>query len=385
MEAYLDNGATTKVDPRVLKAMMPYFSTAYGNASSLHKPGRDAKKAMDLAREAIAKKLNAEAGEIIFTSGGTESDNLAIRGAAYANRGKGKHIITTKIEHPAVLNTCRSLANDGFDITFLDVDDEGLVDISALEKAIKKDTILVSVIHGNNEVGTIQDIACIGALCRQRDVLFHTDAVQSFGKVPIDVKRMNIDLLSISGHKFNGPKGIGALYVRSGVKLTPLAYGGHHEFGLRPGTENIPGIVGLAKAAELIGTREIKQMAKLRDTLIKGLLSIHESYLNGPGMKNSGRRLCNNANVSFKGVEGEALLMYLDTKGVRVSTGSACSSRDEGPSHVLSALNVDPECIMGSLRFTLSKFTTRQEIDYTVKATKETVAHLRKVSGLRSA
>ncbi|MFH1237487.1 MAG: cysteine desulfurase family protein [Candidatus Aenigmatarchaeota archaeon] len=379
MEAYLDNGATTKVDPRVLKVMMPYFSKAYGNASSLHKPGRDAKKAMDLAREIIAKKLNAEAGEIIFTSGGTESDNLALRGAAYANRGKGKHIITTKIEHPAVLNTCRSLANEGFEVTFLDVDSEGFVDITALGKAIRKDTIIVSVIHGNNEIGTLQDIARIGALCRQRGVLFHTDAVQSFAKVPIDVKRMNIDLLSISGHKLNGPKGIGALFVRSGVKIQPISYGGHQETGLRPGTENIPGIVGLARTAELIGPREINQMAKLRDALVKGLLSINESYLNGPRRE----RLCNNANISFKGVEGEALLMYLDTKGVHVSTGSACSSRDEGPSHVLSAINADPECIMGSLRFTLSKFTTQKEIDYAVKATKETVAHLRKVSGLK--
>jgi cysteine desulfurase len=379
MEAYLDNGATTRLDPRVTKVMMPYFSKAYGNASSLHKPGRDAKKATDLAREIIAKKLNAEAGEIIFTSGGTESDNLAIRGAAYANRGKGKHIITTKIEHPAVLNTCRSLANEGFEVTFLDVDSEGFVSLQSLEKAVRKDTLLVSVIHGNNEIGTIQDIERIGTLCRQRGVLFHTDAVQSFSKVPIDVKRMSIDLLSISGHKLNGPKGIGALFVRSGVKLTPISYGGHQESGLRPGTENIPGIVGLAKAAELIGPREIKQMAKLRDALVKGLLSIHESYLNGPRRE----RLCNNANVSFKGVEGEALLMYLDTKGVRVSTGSACSSRDEGPSHVLSAINADPECIMGSLRFTLSKFTTRKEIDYAVKATQETVAHLRKVSGLQ--
>jgi len=378
MEAYLDNGATTRLDPRVLKAMMPYFSKAYGNASSLHKAGRDAKKAMDFAREIIAKKINAEPSEIIFTSGGTESDNLAIRGIAYAS-GKGKHITTTKIEHPAVLNTCKALAEEGFDVTFLDVDNEGFVGLASLEKAMRNDTVLVSVIHGNNEIGTLQDITRIGALCRQHGILFHTDAVQSFAKVPIDVRRMNIDLLSISGHKLNGPKGIGALYVRKGVRIKPLAFGGPHEFGMRPGTENIPGIVGLAKAAELIGSREIKQMTALRDRLIKGLLSVSDSYLNGPRSE----RLCNNVNVSFKGVEGEALLMYLDTKGVRVSTGSACSSREEGPSHVLQAIGTDPECIMGSIRLTLSKFTTQKEIDYAIKATKETVAHLRKVSGLK--
>jgi cysteine desulfurase len=380
MDAYLDNGATTKVDPRVMEAMMPFFSKAYGNASSLHKAGRDAKKAMDLAREVIAKKINAEASEIIFTSGGTESDNLAIRGVAHAYAGEGKHIITTKIEHPAVINTCNSLVEEGFDVTLLDVDREGFVDLRTLDKAMRKDTILVSVIHGNNEIGTIQNIAKIGALCRQRGVLFHTDAVQSFAKVTIDVKRMNIDLLSVSGHKLNGPKGVGALYLKKGIKIKPVATGGPHEFGIRPGTENIPGIVGLAKAAELIGPREIRQMAKLHDRLIRGLLSISDSQLNGP---KDGRRLCNNVNVSFKGVEGEALLMYLDTKGVRVSTGSACSSREEGPSHVLQAIGVDQECVLGSLRFTLSKFTTSREIDYAVKVTKETVAHLRRVSGLR--
>jgi cysteine desulfurase len=363
--------------------MLPYFSKAYGNASSLHKAGRDAKKAMDSARETIAKKINAEPSEIIFTSGGTESDNIAIRGVAKAFAQKGRHAITTKIEHPAVVNTCKSLAEEGFDVTFLDVDKEGFVDMKALEKAIRKDTILVSVIHGNNEIGSIQDIAKIGELCRAKGTIFHTDAVQSFGKVLIDVKKMNIDMLSISAHKINGPKGIGALYIRKGVRIKPVTTGGSHEFGMRPGTENIPGIVGLAKAAELIGMKEIKQMASMRDRLIKGLLSITDSQLNGPGLERLDRRLCNNVNVSFKGVEGEALLMYLDTKGVRVSTGSACSSREEGPSHVLQAIGVDPECIMGSLRFTLSKFTTAKEIDYAIKATKETVAHLRKVSGLR--
>jgi cysteine desulfurase len=374
MQVYLDNGATTQADPRVLKAMLPYFSKAFGNASSLHKAGRDAMRAMEAAREAIAKKLNAEPSEIIFTSGGTEADNLALRGVAYAK--KRGHIITTKIEHPAVLNTCKALAEEGFEVTFLDVDSEGFVDAAALEKAIRHDTILVSVIHGNNEIGTLQDIAKIGRLCRKRGIIFHTDAVQSFTKVPLDVKQMNIDLLSISAHKIHGPKGVGALYARKGLAIKPLSTGGPHEAGLRPGTENIPGMIGLAKAAELISAGDVRRMVSLRDRLIKGLLSIHDSRLNGPRQQ----RLCNNVNVSFKGVEGEALLMYLDTKGVCVSTGSACSSREEGPSHVLQAIGVDPECVMGSLRLTLSKFTTQKEIDYAIKATKETVAHLRRIS-----
>jgi cysteine desulfurase len=374
MQAYLDNGATTRVDPRVLKAMLPYLSKAYGNASSLHKAGREARKAMEAARGEIAQKLNAETGEIIFTSGGTEADNLALRGVAYAK--KRGHIITTKIEHPAVLNTCKALCSEGFDVTFLDVDSKGFVDAAALERAIRPDTILISVIHGNNEIGTLQDIARIGAICRKRGIAFHTDAVQSFTKVPLDVKRMNIDLLSLSAHKIHGPKGVGALYVRKDLPLKPLAAGGPHEFGLRPGTENIPGMIGFAKASGLVKAQDIKRMTQLRDRLIKGLLSIADSRLNGPRQQ----RLCNNVNVSFKGVEGEALLMYLDTKGVCVSTGSACSSHEEGPSHVLQAIGVDPECVMGSLRLTLSKFTTQKEIDYAIKTTKETVAHLRRIS-----
>ena len=374
MEVYLDNGATTKIDPKVLKVMEIYLVKEFGNASSLHKKGRIAKKAIESARLTIADLLNAEPSEIIFTGSGTEADNLAIRGVAYA-KGKG-HIITTKIEHPAVLNTCKALASEGFDVTFLDVDNEGFLDPKKVEEAIRKDTILVSVIHGNNEIGTIQDIGKIGEICRKHNVIFHTDAVQSFTKVPIDVKRMNIDLLSMSAHKIHGPKGVGALYIRKGVELKPIITGGPHEFGLRPGTENVAGIVGFATAAKLMKKSDIERMRKLRDRLIKGLLSIPDSRLNGAKDK----RLCNNVNVSFKGVEGEALLMYLDTKGVYVSTGSACSSREEGPSHVLQAIGVDDECILGSLRFTISKFTTRKEIDYAIKMTKEAVEHLRKMS-----
>jgi cysteine desulfurase len=380
MEVYLDNGATTKVDPAVLKAMQQYFTNAYGNASSLHKAGREARKAMDSAREAIATKINADPSEIVFTSGGSESDNLAIRGFARANAAHGRHIITTEIEHPAVLNTCKALQAEGFEITFLGVDGEGFVDLKSLEKAIRRDTILVSMIHANNEIGTIQDIASVGNICASRGVCFHSDAVQSFTKVPIDVRKMGIGLLSVSGHKIHGPKGIGALYVRKGLTLESLIDGGPQEHGMRAGTENIPGMIGLARAAQLIKAADIKRIVSLRNRLTKGLLSIRDSQLNGPSGARLERRLCNNVNVSFRGVEGEALLMYLDTKGVRVSTGSACSSREEGPSHVLSAVGVDPECIMGSLRFTLSKFTTAKEIDYAIKATKETVTHLRNIS-----
>ncbi len=380
MHVYLDNASTTKVDPKVTKAMLPYFSEKFGNASSLHRSGREAKKALEHSRGTIAKKINAEPSEIIFTSGGTESDNLALRGAAYANKHLGKHIITTKIEHPAVLNTCNSLIGEGFEVTYLDVDKEGFVDLDKLKKSIKKETILVSIIHGNSEIGTIQDIKKIGEICRKKRTLFHTDVVQSFTKVPIDVRKMRIDLLSISSHKIHGPKGMGALYIRKGTKIKPQSTGGPHEFKLRAGTENIPGAVGLAKAVETMEDNDIKRMRFLRDRLISGLLSIPDSVLNGP---KGNKRLPNNVNVSFKGVEGESLLTYLDTKGICISTGSACSSKEEGPSHVLKAIDVDEDCIMGSIRLTLSKFTTKEEIDYTIKSVKEVVKHLRKISAVR--
>jgi cysteine desulfurase len=380
MHVYLDNGSTTKVDPKVLKAMIPYFSEKFGNASSPHRHGREARKALQRSRSTIAEKINADPSEIIFTSGGTESDNLAIRGVADANKHLGKHIITTKIEHPAVLNTCNSLIGEGFNVTFLDVDKEGFVDLKALEKTIKKETILVSIIHGNNEIGTIQDVKKIGEICKRKRTLFHIDAVQSFAKVPIDVKKMNIDLLSVSSHKIHGPKGVGALYVRKGTKIKPQSTGGSHEFKKRAGTENIHGVVGLAKAVEFMGKEDVNRMKSLRDRLISGLLSVPDSRLNGP---KGNKRLSNNVNVSFKRIEGESLLTYLDTKGICVSTGSACASEKEGPSHVLKAINVDDECIMGSVRLTLSKFTTREEIDYTVKSVKQIVKHLRRISAVR--
>lgn len=380
MHVYLDNGSTTKVDPKVLKAMIPYFSEKFGNASSPHRHGREARKALQRSRSTIAEKINADPSEIIFTSGGTESDNFAIRGIADANKHLGKHIITTKIEHPAVLNTCNSLIGEGFNVTFLDVDKEGFVDMKTLEKTIKKETILVSIIHGNTEIGTIQDVKKIGEICKRKRTLFHIDAVQSFAKLPIDVRKMNIDLISVSSHKIHGPKGVGALYVRKGTKIKPQSTGGPHEFKKRAGTENIHGVVGLAKAVEFMGKEDLDRMKSLRDRLISGLLSVPDSRLNGP---KGNKRLSNNVNVSFKRIEGESLLTYLDTKGICVSTGSACASEEEGPSHVLKAINVDDECIMGSVRLTLSRFTTREEIDYTVKSVKQIVKHLRRISAVR--
>jgi len=381
MRVYLDNAATTMTDPKVVKAMLPFFSEKYGNASSLHHFGREAKKAMERARSVIAKKINADPSEIIFTSGGTESDNLAIRGVAHANRHIGNHIIISKIEHPAVLKTCDSLREEGFDVTMLDVDSEGFIDLKALEKAITKKTVLVSIMHANNEIGTIHSIEDIGKICKKRRVLFHTDAVQSFTKVPIDVKKMNIDLVSISSHKIHGPKGVGALFVRKGVKIKPETTGGSHESNLRAGTENVPGIVGFAKAVELTKDSDIRKMKKLRDRLISGLLKIKSSKLNGP---RGDKRLCNNVNIGFRGVEGESLMMYLDTKGIAVSTGSACANlliKEGGVSHVLQAVNSDLEYATSAIRLTLSRFTTEREIDYTIKSVREVVKHLRTISG----
>ena len=377
---YLDHGATTPVDKEVVKAMLPYLTEKFGNASSIHSFGQEAKDALESSRERIAKKLGAKPNEIIFTSGGSESDNLAIKGVAHAYRKKGNHIITSSIEHPAVLGTCKSLAEEGFDITYLEVDKEGFVKPDDVERAITKKTILVSIMHANNEIGTIEPIEEIGKICKSKGVLFHTDAVQSFTKVPIDVNKMNIDLLSISAHKIYGPKGVGALYIREGVKIKKMIDGGHHEFDMRAGTENIPGIVGFAKAVELTNENQIKYMTNLRNKLIKGLLKIPDTILNGPDRKNLSRRLCNNVNISFKFVEGESILLRLDDKGIAVSTGSACSSRSLKPSHVLLAIGLPPQIAHSSIRFTLGRENTIQEINYTIKTTKEVVEELRKLS-----
>ncbi len=375
---YLDNAATTKTDPEVAKAMQPYFTKEYGNASSLHSFGQKAKEALEQSREIIAKKINALPEEIIFTSCGTESDNIALQETAYLNRDKCNHIITTKIEHPAVLETCKFLEKNGFKVTYLDVDKDGLINLEQLKKSITKETILVSIIHANNEIGTIQDIKAIGEICKKHKVLFHTDAVQSFTKVQIDVKKMNIDLISMSAHKIHGPKGIAALYIRKGTKIHPLMHGGHHESNLRPGTENIPAIVGFAKAIQLTNEQHINYMTQLRDKLIKGLLEIKDTHLNG----SKTNRLCNNVSVSFNFIEGESILLHLDNKGIAVSTGSACTSQSLQPSHVLLAIGLKHEIAHGTIRFSLSRYNTEQEINYTIKNIKEIVKNLRKMSPL---
>lgn len=371
---YLDSGASTQVDAEVLKAMLPYFSEIYGNASSIHSLGQEAKDAMERSRETIAKSINAKPKEIIFTSGGTEANNFAIKGVAFA-RKKG-HIITCKTEHDCVLNASKWLEKRGFDVTYLAVDREGFVNPADVKKAIRKDTVLVSIMHGNNEIGTIQPLSEIGKICRKYGVTFHSDACQSYTKVPIDVEEMNLDLLTINAHKIHGPKGVGSLYIRAGTEIEPLQHGGGHERGLRSGTENITGIVGFAKAVEIAGESDVKRMEKLRNQLIDGLLEIPDTRLNGP-RKN---RLCNNANITFKLIEGEAIALALDAKGIAVSTGSACSSHTLEPSHVLTAIGLPPEVAHGSIRFTISKYTKGEDIDYAVKSVKEVVSNLRKIS-----
>ncbi|MFH1255922.1 MAG: cysteine desulfurase NifS [Candidatus Diapherotrites archaeon] len=380
---YMDHGATTPLDERVLKEMKPYFSDKFGNASSLHSFGREAAAALEKSRQTIAKALNAETNEIIFTSGGTESDNIALKGAAYANKSKGNHIITSAIEHHAVIYTCQQLEKEGFEVTYLPVSRDGLVDVRDLEKAITDKTILVSIMHANNEIGTIQPVKEIGVLCREKGVLFHTDAVQSFGKVPIDVKKMNIGLLSVSAHKIYGPKGVGALYRRNGTNVKALFQGGSHEFRLRPGTENVAGIVGLAKASELAQKemkKEGERLSKMRDKLIAGVLeSVGSSHLNGHAKK----RLPNNANFSFDFIEGESLLMLLDGKGVAASTGSACSSKQLKPSHVLTSIGLSHVQAHGSLRLTLGKSNSMKDVDYVLKVLPPIVKKLRSYSPLQ--
>lgn len=380
MDVYLDNGATTKVDPKVTEAMMPFFSEIYGNPSSIHQMGQEAKRYLEEARESFAKKLNARFDEIIFTSGGTESDNLAIKGAAHANKDKGNHIITTKIEHPAVLNTCKSLESEGFTTTYLDVDEEGFIILDKLKAAITDKTILVSIIHGNNEIGTVQDLKAIGDVCKEKGIIFHTDAVQSFTKVPIDTKRINVDLISMSSHKIHGPKGVGALYVRKGTLMDPIAHGGGHEFRRRAGTENVPGVIGFTKAVSLASESHAKQMRKLRDLFISRVEEeISDVKLNGP---RGDMRLCNNINISFANVEGESLGSYLDVDGICTSTGSACSSHSLQPSHVLTAIGLPADLANGTLRMTISRYTTEDDIDYAVEKLKKYVTKLRKISPL---
>ena len=378
-KVYLDNGATTQVAKEVAQTMQKTLTKKFGNPNSLHSFGEEAKIELEKARGIIAKKINAEPSEIIFTSGATESDNLAIKAIAYKHRDKGNHIITSKIEHPAVLSTCEALEKEGFRITYLSVDKEGFIDLKKLEKAITPETILITIIHANNEIGTVQDIEEIGKICKEKNIIFHTDVAQSFTKVPIDVKQTNIDILSVSGHKIHGPKGIGALFVKKGTKIKPLFNGGEQENKLRPGTENMPGIIGLAKAVEISKEKDLEHMRKLRDMLIEGIeKNIPDMVFNG----SRDRRLVNNVNIAFKYVEGESLLYQLNDKGIAVSTGSACSSHSLSPSHVLIAIGLKPEDAHGSIRFTLSRYTTKEEIEYTVNSLKGIVENLRKISPL---
>lgn len=378
----MDHSATTPVAPEVQAAMLPYFGEKFGNASSLHRSGREAKEALEDSREKVAALLGARAEEIIFTSGGTESDNLALKGIARKNQKLGKHIITTQIEHPAILETCRALEKDGFEVTYLPVTGEGLVELSTLEAAIRPDTILISVMHANNEVGTIQPLEEIGRLAAERDIYLHSDAVQSVGKIPVNVDDLGVDLLSLSAHKLYGPKGVGALYIRKGTKLESIIQGGGHERGLRSGTENISGIVGLARAAELAERdmpREAERLAGLRDRLAELVLGkVKDAWINGTMKK----RLPGNLNFGFKYVEGESLLLFLDSKGICVSTGSACSSHKLEPSHVLMSLGLKAEECHGSLRITLGMSNTMEEIEYVAGSIVEAVERFRGISAL---
>lgn len=370
--------------PEVLAAMRPYFLKRFGNASSPHRFGREAKNALDESRSKIAAVLNAESEEVIFTSGGSESDNLALLGAARASKytnTNGNHIITSAIEHPAVFNTCKYLERNGFKVTYAPVSRDGIVDVDEIERALTKETILISVMHANNEIGTIQPISKIGKLARERGILFHTDAVQAFGKIQTDVRELGVDLLSMSAHKIYGPKGVGALFVRKGVRLEPLIYGGNHERNMRAGTENISGIVGFAKAAELARAEmrsEGERLVRLRDKMITNALRIEEARLNGHPTK----RLPNNTNFSFRYIEGEAMVLYLDAKGIAASTGSACSSQSLQPSRVLLALGLSPEEAHGSLRLTLGKENTERDVDYMLEVLPPIIGKLRKMSPL---
>jgi cysteine desulfurase len=375
-QIYLDNAATTKVDGEVLGAMLPYFTERYGNASSVHVVGQEAKEALESARKTIAKSINAKAHEIIFTSGGTESNNLAIKGLFFANYPAKNHIITSKIEHDCVLNACKWLESLGAQVTYLDVDSEGFVNPEDVKNAITEKTILVSIMHGNNEIGTLQDLEAIGKICKEADVLFHTDACQSYTKVPIDVKKQRLDLVTLNAHKIHGPKGVGALYIMDGIKIIPLLHGGGHENKMRSGTENVPGAVGFAKAVEIARKIDFRKMEKLRDKIIERLLSIPSVRLNGP--KNE--RLPNNINVSFNNIEGEAIGGYLERYGIYTSTGSACASHSLETSHVLKAIGLTPLQANSSLRITLSKYTTEDEVDYLLEIIPKIVEKLRKIS-----
>ncbi len=379
---YLDNSATTKVDEEVVKAMLPYFSLHYGNPSSIYTLGRENKKVIEDAREKIAKIFSCNSNEIYFTSCGSESDNTAIKGIAYANRNKGNHIITSKIEHPAVLETCKQLEKEGFEVSYIDVDENGLVKLDDLQKTITPSTILISIMFANNEIGTIEPIKEIGKIAHKNNIYFHTDAVQAVGNIRINVNELNIDSLSLSAHKFYGPKGVGALYIRKGVKFEKYITGGHQERNKRAGTENVPGIVGLSKALELAyeNLDEHNQKIKaLRDYYIEQVEK-RIPYIKINGDKN--KRLPGNSNISFRFIEGEGLLLNLDLKGICASSGSACTSGSLDPSHVLLAIGLPHEIAHGSLRISIGKYNTKEEIDYVIDNLVEIVSRLRDMSPL---
>ena len=381
-KVYLDNAATTALSPRVLEAMLPYFTQYYGNPSSVHAFGREAKQGLDKARDQVAKALHCEPSEVIFTGCGTESDNTVLLGVAQRYGDKGKHIITTNVEHHAILHTCEYLEKQGYSVTYLPVDQDGLVTAEQVAASIRPDTILVSIMFANNEVGTIMPIQEIGAVCKEKGVLFHTDAVQAVGHIPVDVQAMHIDMLSLSAHKFHGPKGVGALYCRKGIRLPSYIMGGAQERGRRAGTENVAGIVGLGAAIQL-ATEQLEEnranMTALRDRLMTGIQArISEVKLNG----HPTNRLPNNVNFSFKYIEGESILLMLDMNGIAASSGSACTSGSLDPSHVLLALGLPHEIAHGSVRLTLGDETTEEDIDYTIDVLEKTVARLRAMSPL---
>lgn len=376
---YFDNGATTQVRKEVLDVMIPYLQDQYGNPSSLYSVGRISKKAIEEARKQVAMLINAKPNEIYFTGCGSESDNTAIKGIAYANKQKGKHIITSKIEHPAILHTCQSLERQGFDITYLDVDKNGFVDLEQLRNSIRNDTILISIMFANNEIGTLEPIEEVAKIAKMHNIIFHTDAVQACGNVPIDVQKMGIDMLSLSGHKIRAPKGIGALYVKTGIEFEKFMDGGHQERNKRAGTENVAGIVALGKACELARLELNSHMKKLQTLRDYYITQVEEKI---PNVKLNGsreQRLPGNANFSFKDVEGEALLLKLDEKGICVSTGSACSSGSPDPSHVLVAIGLSKELAQGSLRTTFGEDNTIEDVDYLVENIEDAVKILRQL------
>jgi cysteine desulfurase len=377
---YLDFNATTPVEPEVLDAMLPYFSGEFGNAASIHTFGQKARAAVETAREQVAALIGARPQETVFTSGGTESDNHAIFGIVQASSSREKHVVTTAIEHEAVLNTCQALEKAGVRVTYLPTDRQGQIDIEDLRRAIRPETVLITIMHANNELGTVQPLEEIGRLAAEADIYFHTDAVQSAGKIPVDVNALGVDLLSLSGHKLYAPKGIGALYVRGGTRLRQLLYGGHHQRGFRPGTENVAGIVGLGKAAEISRkslAADAQRISFFRDKLQHGLVQrVPQARVNG----GAAPRTPNTTNLVFPGVEGEALLIALDLKGLACSTGAACSSGAVEPSHVLTAIGLPPEEARASLRFSLGRHTTSAEIDFALSVVPDAVAQLRELS-----